>query len=502
MQNPMERGESVAYVDERYRTLTQAESSYQRKTFSFENPHTCCHCEDVFITLDTQAWAVVCSACFWKGVGEPTTDGQYRLCGQCSRLYEDQKERKYSATLSYNLLEAIAASKEGCALYEWLVDLVVLNIVKRGGWRMSEILLSTAYKFHLSAVAFGSDRNPGCVLKVEFKLANATKAGTTPGFSLSYDLQGWTTAADPAAKYISCRPYEPDVKCNRSINFARGCFQECLENHDRCISFLTDKSDLEGGVPGLTRALARETVDIAHVPSRLIYASSEIEQFHVVLIETREAPDEITVDISRSGFAALSYCWGGDQPLTLTKASHQDLKTSILVSKLPQTLQDAVWVTRKMEMRYLWIDALCILQDSDEDKASEIARMSTYYSCAKLTICAAAASGSTEGFLHVRDNDVGLRAGLQHWARHLWENQFLFYSVTVVFVTIFPAIYIPGLNHVVFLHDGITWEWAVVFVATGFFFVLVEAWKWAKRVYYRQRRQQSMSKGDAAQETV
>lgn len=50
----------------------------------------------------------------------------------------------------------------------------------------------------------------------------------------------------------------------------------------------------------------------------------------------------------------------------------------------------------------------------------------------------------------------------------------------------FPIIYIPVINTVVFKHSPITWEWGIVFVETGLFFLGVEAWKFAKRVYYRR----------------
>lgn len=76
--------------------------------------------------------------------------------------------------------------------------------------------------------------------------------------------------------------------------------------------------------------------------------------------------------------------------------------------------------------------------------------------------------------------------GIGAWANHLWGNKFLFFSVTIVFAIVFPTIYIPGLNHVVFLHTGITWEWAVVFISVGVWMTGTESWKWAKRVYFRR----------------
>lgn len=72
------------------------------------------------------------------------------------------------------------------------------------------------------------------------------------------------------------------------------------------------------------------------------------------------------------------------------------------------------------------------------------------------------------------------------WIVHIWRNPFLFWSIFAGFVTVFPIIYIPGLNHVVFKHSPISWEWGIVFVEAGLFFFGVEMWKWGKRVYYRK----------------
>lgn len=100
-------------------------------------------------------------------------------------------------------------------------------------------------------------------------------------------------------------------------------------------------------------------------------------------------------------YAALSYCWGGPQPLTATKSNLQALISGVEVDKLPQTLQDAVYVTRRLGIRYLWIDALCIIQDSLEDKLSEIDKMGTIYRNAVVTIAAAHARKASDGFLKV-----------------------------------------------------------------------------------------------------
>ncbi|KAK4443632.1 sodium transport ATPase 5 [Podospora aff. communis PSN243] len=73
------------------------------------------------------------------------------------------------------------------------------------------------------------------------------------------------------------------------------------------------------------------------------------------------------------------------------------------------------------------------------------------------------------------------------WARRLWKNPFLFWSVIVGFFSIFPTLYIPVLNRRVFLHTGIDKEWGIVFAVTILFFVGAEGYKWAKRRYLRRR---------------
>jgi len=73
------------------------------------------------------------------------------------------------------------------------------------------------------------------------------------------------------------------------------------------------------------------------------------------------------------------------------------------------------------------------------------------------------------------------------WIYDVWRNPFLFWAVIAGFVTIFPVLYIPVLNHDVFKHTGISWEWGIVFVEATLFFAGIEAWKWGKRIYFRRR---------------
>lgn len=74
-------------------------------------------------------------------------------------------------------------------------------------------------------------------------------------------------------------------------------------------------------------------------------------------------------------------------------------RRSLPLSKLPKTFIDAVIVTRLLRVQYLWIDSLCILQDSPRDWELESSRMQYVYKNATVTIAATMASNSTSGFL-------------------------------------------------------------------------------------------------------
>ncbi|KAJ4392437.1 hypothetical protein N0V85_007060 [Neurospora sp. IMI 360204] len=63
----------------------------------------------------------------------------------------------------------------------------------------------------------------------------------------------------------------------------------------------------------------------------------------------------------------------------------------------------------------------------------------------------------------------------------VWQNKFLFGAVSAGFVICFPVIYIPVINHVVFKHNAITWEWGVVMACVVVYVAIVESWKALKR---------------------
>jgi len=115
-------------------------------------------------------------------------------------------------------------------------------------------------------------------------------------------------------------------------------------------------------------------------------------------------------------YLALSHCWGpsvSGERLITTKATLESRLKSIPLSKMPSNFFDATIITRKLGYRYLWIDSLCIIQDSCEDWETESANMGNIYTNASLTLAAAAAKDSDVGMLGLNYRSKNTRAKLQ-----------------------------------------------------------------------------------------
>ncbi|KAM7220111.1 Heterokaryon incompatibility protein (HET) domain containing protein [Rhypophila decipiens] len=91
---------------------------------------------------------------------------------------------------------------------------------------------------------------------------------------------------------------------------------------------------------------------------------------------------------SLSKYAALSYCWGGHQALTATKLTLEALESGVPSSMLPTCLADAAKLTARLGLSYLWVDALCIVQDDPEELESQLGRLLDIYHGAYVTIVA------------------------------------------------------------------------------------------------------------------
>lgn len=152
------------------------------------------------------------------------------------------------------------------------------------------------------------------------------------GFPVAWPVVG-------RARDVSAGPWSDQRK-----SLVRGFLEECITKHPTC----SYKDSL--------------------LPSRVIdVGSSTIDpRLHISI-------DEI------GRYITLSHCWGGSCPITTTIATLESRTMGIPLVALPKTFRDAILITRDLGVRYLWIDALCILQDSLEDWEREAYNMSAIY---------------------------------------------------------------------------------------------------------------------------
>lgn len=130
------------------------------------------------------------------------------------------------------------------------------------------------------------------------------------------------------------------------------------------------------------------------MPSRVIDVlpsqSSDVKEDRVRLISTKGLR-------SLCEYATLSHCWGGQVPVQLKRETRSQLENGYPVDSLPRTFADAVRITRKLGRKYVWIDSLCIEQDSEEDWRKESQTMHQVYSQSWCNIAASASKDSSVG---------------------------------------------------------------------------------------------------------
>lgn len=149
--------------------------------------------------------------------------------------------------------------------------------------------------------------------------------------------------------------------------------KDCLETHDH---------------PSITTE-----GDHPELPTRVLQVSSTSTPGTVQLYCSHP--------LESAPYAALSYCWGSlTQPIQLEEKTFSNLVNGLPVSEFPKTIIDAINVTRKLGLRYLWVDALCIFRDSEVDKVKEIRKMAHIYQQAYVTIAAGNAKRVQDGFLY------------------------------------------------------------------------------------------------------
>ena len=138
------------------------------------------------------------------------------------------------------------------------------------------------------------------------------------------------------------------------------------------------------------------------IPTRVVdVGSAEYQEPRLVLAADLDSTDRRSNDRDRR-YLALSHCWGLTMPptATTTLSTIAERLKAIPLTDLSRTFADFISIARRMRVQYVWIDSLCIIQDSKEDWEKEAAQMASVYSNAYCTI-AASSSADGNGGCHV-----------------------------------------------------------------------------------------------------
>ncbi|KAE9375031.1 HET-domain-containing protein [Stipitochalara longipes BDJ] len=166
-----------------------------------------------------------------------------------------------------------------------------------------------------------------------------------------------------------------------SMELANIWLATCLKDHAECRLTATD----------FTSFFPKRVIDVSP-----FNGSNDVRLF-TYAVRTSEAT------AFAQPYVTLSHCWGTHQIITTTTDSIERHHRRIEWQKLSKTFQEAITTTRSLGFQYIWIDSLCIIQDSVGDWETESAVMGEIYRRSILTISAAKAGNGSDGCFVMRD---------------------------------------------------------------------------------------------------
>ncbi|KAI1322420.1 heterokaryon incompatibility protein-domain-containing protein [Xylariaceae sp. FL0255] len=198
------------------------------------------------------------------------------------------------------------------------------------------------------------EASPGNGLYNPASLAGLRSQSTTGHFPRL--IEGESTGSEPA------------------MNQARWWVQDCIDNHVNCQS---------------SKRLGEITTSSSRPPSRLLEISDCGGMVRLCL--THDDPGRY------KKYMSVSHRWESPETMTLLQEGNlEQMMEYASVSKLPRRFQDALFITRQLKCHFLWIDCLCIIQDSKDDWMTESSQMLDVYSGSfcNIAICDASRDGS------------------------------------------------------------------------------------------------------------
>ncbi|MCJ1465073.1 hypothetical protein MMC07_003689 [Pseudocyphellaria aurata] len=273
------------------------------------------------------------------------------------------------------------------------------------------------YAHHASWIDLKNSGNRGCRLCFILYNISIVAAGSEKCLAASFDsvedsyIQLYLNPVDRGVILLSCG--EAPWTGQLGLCIAQGSSSTCKP------SDLMWSVELDSSSPASFRKVNRwlqgceQNHEDCHVPGNPPLPTRVI---HVEYCAGLQHPHLHASKRQFGRYIALSHVWGKIGTLTTTTNNITERMQGIVLSEMPKSFRDAVTVTRRLGIKYLWIDSLCILQDSATDWENESAKMGEVYKNSALTISASSAINSHVGFLIARNPLEQLTCDLQHLA--------------------------------------------------------------------------------------
>ncbi|CAM1505459.1 Fc.00g110960.m01.CDS01 [Cosmosporella sp. VM-42] len=191
----------------------------------------------------------------------------------------------------------------------------------------------------------------------------------------------------------------PPSKRNSITDRLLGSFNQARKDTSASIQRRSSSASKQSPVPRIREWL--DTCNAEHEHHCAVGSETEVTTWHPVwLIDSVEKRLVRAKPADR--YLALSYVYGTPTRRSAPQAQTQLLTTSLDAFQLglpdidiPQTFLDAMWLSKKLGLRYLWVDRLCIVQDDEAEMENHVRHMAYVFANAYITIVAASGDAHT-----------------------------------------------------------------------------------------------------------
>ncbi|KAE9365807.1 HET-domain-containing protein, partial [Stipitochalara longipes BDJ] len=273
----------------------------------------------------------------------------------------------------YNVSSLRISASRGCPICRFFYHEIGLQLIAQN----SRIFTETKMKFAITT------SQPSSIEIIDFSYRSRIfevyrRDGSTLRNDTIREFIALGTASEHISKYFVLCDVQPHPLYSTCWAIVQNWIATCAEHHSHCS-------------PPNSNSLPTRIIDVSESRPRLVDGTTK-----------------------GGRYTALSHCWGqGHHPLShTTSLTMRDFCNGIDLTDLPATYRDAIEVTRRLKIQYIWIDSLCIIQDSIEDWQKEAKKMGSYYENCFLNISALDSPESDTGFL------------MQRQTRRTWRRVF------------------------------------------------------------------------------